>query len=381
MVPGDAFEPKDQGFDVDWPHVPRAAGPGGGYLAPWSKFINDPTIKDEAGRHVDERMADEAGKFIRATKGRPFFINFWLFSVHSPWNARADYIEHFKTKTDPANPQKNPLYAAMVKSMDDAVGRLLRHLEESGEAENTLLVFLSDNGASPFDRGAKRSVAQLTAGTGNLNYGLGWAHLSTTPFRHYKRNMANGGSSTAFIAHWPAALRQPGTLTDQPAHLIDLMATFVDISGAAWPAAHAGHPLDPLPGQSLRPIFAGATRPPHDQLFFHLYDHRAVIAGDLKLVSDWGRPWELYDLAADRTELRDLAQLQPAQAACLAQLWDDWAARAKRPVRSDGGEPIYRHLHDAQEKVVGFFDFLEGAGSDDAFFAEFFQIAAADFDP
>ncbi len=244
-------------------------------------------------------------------------------------------------------------YAAMVDRMDHAIGRVLAKLTELGQDENTLVIFLSDNGASPFDHGAKRSVAQLTAGTGNINCGLGWAHLSTTPFRHYKRNMANGGSSTAFIAHWPAALRQPGTLTDQPAHLIDLMATFVDISGAAWPAAHAGRPLDPLPGQSLRPIFAGATRPPHDQLFFHLFDHRAVIAGDLKLVSDWGRPWELYDLAADRTELRDLAQLQPAEAARLAQLWVDWAARAKRPVRSAGGEPIYRHLHDAQEKFVG----------------------------
>ena len=73
----------------------------------------------------------------------------------------------------------------------------------------------------------------------------------------------------------------------------------------------------------------------------------------MKLVSDWGRPWALYDLAADRTELRDLAPLQPAQAARLAQLWDDWAARAKPPVRSAGGEPTYRHLHDAQEKFVG----------------------------
>ena len=145
MASGDAYEPKDQGFDVDWPHTPRAPGPGGGYFAPW-KFIADPAIKDEAGRHVDERMADEAGAFIRASTGRPFFVNFWLFSVHSPWNARADFIEHFRNKTDPKNPQKNPLYAAMVKSMDDAVGRLLGHIDESGEAGNTLIVFWSDNG-------------------------------------------------------------------------------------------------------------------------------------------------------------------------------------------------------------------------------------------
>jgi len=242
-------------------------------------------------------------------------------------------------------------YAAMVDRLDQAVGRVLAKLTEFGQAENTLIVFLSDNGASPFDHGAKRSVAQLTSGNGN--YGLGWAHLSTAPFRHYKRNMANGGSCTSFIARWPAALRQPGTLTEQRAHIIDLMATFVDVAGATWPAEHAGRPLDPLPGKSLRPIFAGESRPGHAALFFHLFDHRAVIAGDLKLVSDWGRPWALYDLATDRTELRDLARLQPAQTARLAQLWDDWAARAKPPVRSAGGEPIYRHLHDAQEKFVG----------------------------
>jgi len=140
MAAGDAYEPRDQGFDFDWPHVPRAAGPGGGYLAPW-RFIADPAIKDEPGRHIDERMADEAGRFIRDHKGKPFFLNFWLFSVHSPWNARRDYIEHFQKKADPANTQHNPLYAAMVRSMDDAVGRLLRHLEESGEAANTLIVF------------------------------------------------------------------------------------------------------------------------------------------------------------------------------------------------------------------------------------------------
>jgi len=125
LAAGDAYEPRDQGFDVDFPHTPRAAGPGGGYFAPW-KFITDPAITDKAGRHIDARMADEAGAFIRAHKDRPFFVNFWLFSVHSPWNARPESIAHFERKSDPADPQRNPLYAAMVKGLDDAVGRLLR---------------------------------------------------------------------------------------------------------------------------------------------------------------------------------------------------------------------------------------------------------------
>jgi len=245
------------------------------------------------------------------------------------------------------------IYAAMVDRMDQAIGRVMAKLDELGQTENTVVIFLSDNGASPFDHGAKRSVDHLNAGTGNLNYGLGWASLSSTPFRHYKRNMFNGGSCTPFIVHWPAGLKHPGTFNDQPAHIIDLMATFVDLSGKAWPARFAGKDVAPLPGRTLRPFFSGDSRPPHPELYFQLFDHRAVIAGNLKLVSDWNRPWQLFDLAADRTELHDLAPAQPESAARLEKLWTDWAAKAKTPVRSAGGEPVYRHLHDVQESFLG----------------------------
>ena len=392
--------PVDRGFDRYFGHLSGASDYFKGHA---SHHLDAQPFRPAAdGKfYTTDDNADYAIRFIsdarRQQPDRPFFLYLAFNAPHSPLQAWPDDIRKYRGKylagwdqlraqryekqlalgimkkewalsprpsTIPAwaaltaeeqdfEDLRMATYAAMVDRMDQAVGRVVAKVTELGQAENTLIVFLSDNGASPFDHGAKRSVAQLTAGTGNLNYGLGWAHVSTTPFRHYKRNMGNGGSATAFIAHWPAALRSPGTLTDQRAHLIDLMATFVDVAGAPWPTAHASHSLNPLPGKSLRPIFAGATRPPHDQLFFHLFDHRAVIAGDLKLVSDWGRPWELYDLAADRTELRDLAHLQPTQATRLAQLWDDWAARAKPPVRSAGGEPVYRHLQDAQEKFVG----------------------------
>ena len=392
--------PVDRGFDRYFGHLSGASDYFKGHAS--HHLDAQPFRPANDGKfYTTDANADYAIRFIsdarRQQPDRPFFLYLAFNAPHSPLQAWPEDIRKYRGKylagwdqlraqryekqlalgimqkewalsprpaTIPAwaaltteeqdfEDLRMATYAAMVDRMDQAVGRVFAALTELGQAENTLIVFLSDNGASPFDHGAKRSVAQLTAGTGTPNYGLGWAHLSTTPFRHYKRNMGNGGSSTPFIAHWPAVVRQPGTLTDQRAHLIDLMATFVDVAGATWPTAHAGLPLAPLPGKSLRPIFAGASRPPHDQLFFHLFDHRAVIAGDLKLVSDWGRPWELYDLAADRTELRDLAHLQPTQATRLAQLWDDWAARAKPPVRSAGGEPVYRHLHDAQEKFVG----------------------------
>lgn len=253
------------------------------------------------------------------------------------------------------------VYAAMVDRMDQAIGRVLAQVKALGQEDNTLVLFLSDNGASPFDHGKARSIALLGKGEGNQNYGLGWANLSATPFRHYKRNMANGGSATAFIASWPAGLKAtPGSITDQRAHIIDLMATIVDLGGGTWPAEFAGKKNLPLPGQSLRPILAGITRTPPPALYFQLFDHRAVIAGDLKLVSDWGRPWSLFNITADRTELKDLAATQPQEVARLEQLWNAWAAQAKPPVRPAGGEPIYRHLHDAEEKFVG-----GGADSDD----------------
>ena len=122
----DHYEPKDQGFDFDFPHAPKAAGPGGGYLAPW-KFIKPiPNITGKPGEHIEDRMSSEAAKYIREHKDKPFFVNYWAYSVHSPWNARADYIEHFKKTADAKNPQHNPLYAAMVRSLDDGVGNLLK---------------------------------------------------------------------------------------------------------------------------------------------------------------------------------------------------------------------------------------------------------------
>ncbi|MFZ9992631.1 MAG: sulfatase-like hydrolase/transferase, partial [Opitutales bacterium] len=128
LKPGDRYEPKDQGFDLDFPHTPSAPGPGGGYLAPW-KFIKDPAITDDPGVNIEDRMSKEAAKYIAAHKGKPFYLNYWAFSVHSPWNARADYIDYFKAKADPKNPQHNPLYAAMVKSLDDGIGRLLQAVD------------------------------------------------------------------------------------------------------------------------------------------------------------------------------------------------------------------------------------------------------------
>ena len=319
---GDAYEPRDQGFDLDWPHTPKAPGPGGGYLAPW-QFIADPAIKDDAGRHVDERMADEAGKFIRASKGRPFFVNFWLFSVHSPWNARKDYIEHFKQKTDPANPQKNPLYAAMVKSLDDSVGRLLKHLDDSGEADNTLIVFWSDNGgyAYPPKKTDPDGYAEIPA-TSNL------------PYRSGKASLYEGGTREPGIVVWPGKVKA-GATADFLMQSVDLYPTLLRAGGAT------GKPDQKVDGLDQTDALLGGASP-RDRVFCHFphgnatrdsvmdgfYAGSSVRKGDWKLLRFYGRnedgsdELELYDLKNDLGERRNLAKEQPAVAQELNGLID-----------------------------------------------------------
>ena len=308
---GDTYEPRDQGFDLDWPHTPKAPGPGGGYLAPW-QFITDPAIKDDTGRHVDERMADEAGKFIRASKGRPFFVNFWLFSVHSPWNARKDYIEHFKQKTDPANPQQNPLYAAMVKSLDDSVGRLLKHLDDSGEADNTIIVFWSDNGgyAYPPKKTDPDGYAEIPA-TSNL------------PYRSGKASLYEGGTREPGIVVWPGKVKADST-SDFLMQSVDLYPTLLRAGGAASKPDQKVDGLDQtdalLGGTSSRDrVFChfphgNATR---DSVMDGFYAGTYVRKGDWKLLRFYARnddgsdDLELYDLKNDLGERRNLAKEKP----------------------------------------------------------------------
>ncbi len=325
MATGDAYEPSDQGFDIDWPHTPKAPGPGGGYLAPWTKFISDPNIQDQAGRHVDERMADEAGKFIQANKGQPFFINFWLYSVHSPWNARLDYIEHFKQKTNPTNPQHNPLYAAMIKSMDDSVGRLLQHLEESGQAHNTIIVFWSDNGgyAYPPKQTDPTGYADIPA-TSNL------------PCRSGKASVYEGGTRVPGIVVWPGKVKA-GTTADFLIQSTDLYPTLIHACGAS---PNAEQKMD---GFEQASALSGGLSPrkqifchfphgnaPRDALMDGFYAGSYVREGNLKLIRFYGRAndgsdeHELYDLSSDPSERLNLVNEKPEITARLCRLLDEF---------------------------------------------------------
>lgn len=219
------------------------------------------------------------------------------------------------------------VYAAQVDRMDQNIGRILAKVKELGQELNTLVLFLADNGgcAEKINRGQPGVPA---GGPDSfLSYGPPWANASNTPFRLYKHWVHEGGISTPLIAHWPGRIKNPGGLTHQPGHLVDIMATCLDAAGIPYPASYRGRPVTPLEGRSLAPVFQGNQRSPHPHLCWEHEGNRAVRQGDWKLVAQFRGPWELYDLAADRTETRDLARANPAKVQELDAVYHAWAQR------------------------------------------------------
>lgn len=219
-------------------------------------------------------------------------------------------------------------YAAVVHRMDKAVGDLVAGLKQRGVLDDTLILFMSDNGGNA-ETGAKgRTEGDPSKGNSNWFSGESWAYAQNTPFRLYKHFNHEGGISTPLIAHWPAGIASKNEFRRQPGHLIDVMATVVDVSGADYPKEFNGKEILPMEGRSLVPAF---DNKPIDReaIYWEHEGNAAVRVGDLKLVRQ-GRngPWELYDLKTDRTELHDLAQSQPEKAKELATRWQTWAERA-----------------------------------------------------
>jgi len=216
-------------------------------------------------------------------------------------------------------------YAAMVDRMDRQIGRLLKHLDKLGAAENTLVMFLSDNGGCPFDHNRTPNIPPGPAES-YRTYDTEWAQASNTPFRLYKQWVHEGGISTPMIARWPKEIR-PDSLTRKPAHLIDLMPTFVELAGADYPKQFDGHPVLPMEGRSLVPLLKGETVKDRGPMFWEYRGARAVREGRWKLVAERGKPWELYDLQADRSEVHNIIKQHPDRAARMQTRYEKWAKR------------------------------------------------------
>ena len=222
------------------------------------------------------------------------------------------------------------IYAAMVDRVDQAVGRLVEDLRAKGLLDNTLIFFLSDNGgnAEAGPDGKLEGKGEAGSAESKVFCGESWANLQNTPFRLYKHFNHEGGISTPLIVHWPKGIAAKGELRTQPGHLIDIMATSMDVSGTKYPSEFKGNSILPMEGKSLVPAFAGKAID-RDAIFWEHEGNAAVRAGDWKLVRR-GREgaWELYNVKTDRPELHDLATREPAKAKELAEKWEAWAERA-----------------------------------------------------
>ena len=388
-------------------------------IAPWQDFFYTEAINGFACRYIREHRAEHPDK--------PFFLYVAHTAPHWPMHARPEDIaryhgryakgwDHLRAeryerlkkmklidedwKLSPRDPRSKAwkdadlkpweqrcmeVYAAMVDQLDQGVGDIIQSLKDTGQFENTLILFLADNGACAenYGRGDNQAKAipdptlrrpmspgelqrrmeplftrdgrPIRTGRGvmpgpddtYIAYGLSWANASNTPFREYKHWVHEGGISSPLIAHWPKGIRsgvfgnrraaEEGPLVDAPAHLIDLMATCVDVSGAAYPQQYAGHDIQAMEGVSLAPAFVGREIVRPNPIFWEHEGNRAIRKGDWKLVAKHRGDPELYNIRKDRTELDDLAAAMPGKVKELSRQWQQWAARAgvqPWPVRS-----------------------------------------------
>ena len=260
------------------------------------------------------------------------------------------------------------VYAAMVSDMDKSVGMLVDGLKKRGVYDNTLILFMSDNGGNA--ESGPRGIADgdpLGGPHSRVFEGQDWATLSNTPFRRYKHFIHEGGISTPLIAHWPDGIpaARNGQLEKQPGHFVDIMPTVLAVTGAKYPKTYKGNEIYPMDGVSLIPDFAGKKQTRPKPIFWAHEGNRGVRQDKWKLVAKYLDPWELYDLAADRTEQHDLVGQQPKLAAKMAAQWETWAKSSHvdewtGPRRADSGDVTRKSANDAGSHAVSF-DLRPGA--------------------
>jgi arylsulfatase A-like enzyme len=365
---------------------------------------NDPEYKP-AQYYYTNAITDNALAFLRDKANQPFFLYVAYTAAHWPLQAPEEAIAKYRGKYDggydairrarlerlkqlglmDAKWNAAPTignwsevqnkawearcmetYAAMIDVMDQGIGRIIAQLKADGRLDNTLVLFLQDNGACAERTGRTESKEKppanlrpmrpdelqtkptppmqtrdgrwvksgpaVMAGPADsfVSYGEAWANVANTPFREYKHWVHEGGISTPLIAHWPAGIpaARRGKFETQPGHIIDLMTTCVELAGAAYPTEFKGQKIKPMEGTSLVPAFLGRPLQRKNPLFWEHESNRAVRDGQWKLVAMEDRPWELYDMTKDRTEMHDLAAAQPDKVRELSAAWDSWAKRA-----------------------------------------------------
>lgn len=239
--------------------------------------------------------------------------------MYRPWESLDD-----STKADQV--RRMQVYAAMIDRMDQNIGRLLKYLEEQDELDNTLLMFISDNGASAevveIGEGAIGSMTRWASLKED------WANVANTPFKMFKNYSHEGGTATPFIVHWPDMILEGGQVNHSLLHFTDIMPTLVDVSGGTYPENYKGDEMYPMEGISLNSLFRGDSIARNESLFYEWNDGRAVHTENWKLVQ-WDGEWELYDRRTDLTETTDLSKVYPDTVDFLEAKWEEWAERMK----------------------------------------------------
>jgi arylsulfatase len=329
------------------------------------------------GFYMTTAITDQAVGFLNrlAPGGDPFFLYVAYTAPHWPLHALPEDIERFlgqykmgwedlrrtryermvdrgivdpAWKLPPLDPEavswesvadkelmdrKMAVYAAQIFRLDAGVGRIMARLRQLSLEENTLVLFLSDNGAchegGPVGFDLRDNGVPPGGVDSYMSYGRSWSNAGNTPFRMHKHWTHEGGIATPLIAYWPTVIKNPGSLCREVGHVVDIMATFVEISGANYPTQYRGSPIQQMEGRSLLPLFQGRQRNPHEFLFWEHEGSEAVRKGKWKLVSAAGGSWELYDMERDRTELNDLSDQYPDIRGQLVEAWENWADRVR----------------------------------------------------
>ncbi|MBN1409422.1 MAG: sulfatase-like hydrolase/transferase [Spirochaetales bacterium] len=270
-----------------------------------------------------------------------------------PLTPRADNVAAWSSYTGNKTEQATymQIYAAMIDRMDQGIGKIIQALQDTGYYNDTLVMFLADNGgcAEGGAYGTNSGGAPLGSKDSFLEYGAAWANVSNTPFYLFKHFVHEGGIAAPFIAHWPNGITVPnGSIIKTPAELIDIMATCVDVSGTAYPRSYNGYTIQPMQGVSIRPLLQGNSLS-RDTLYWEHEARSAIRQGKWKAVrpcaagqNPFNQAWELYDMDADRTEMNNLAGAYPGTVNDLADKWDAWAkANNVYPLHNQNGAAFY----------------------------------------
>lgn len=349
----------------------------GSYFTPKTLTTGNDRITAKEGFYLTDAITDSAVAFIDKSKKDPFFLYVAYTAPHWPLHAKEDDIkkymklyeagwdklreERYKKqlrlgildKSDKLSSREDSvpawkdipvseravwvkrmaIYAAQIDCMDQGIGKITDVLKKNGLSDNTMVIFMADNGGCA-EYVSRKPVPLDDLGTDESfeSYRGNWANLSNTPFRLYKTRVHEGGIHTPFIVSWPGHTAAKGSVVNNsPAHMIDLMPTFLEAAGAKYPSNYKGHTIHPLNGTSLLPAFEGKTLTGRN-LYWEHEGNRAIRVKDWKMVSKGSGkapyigPWELYNLAEDKTELNNLASKFPAKVKELEAMWNSWAS-------------------------------------------------------